>query len=113
MKPLTKTVIEYIEAEGIEVTDSISLEIPDNLEVGRQNPLNLVDIVDRLDYSQADAVVLSVCVQMPSLEAIQKVEDKIGLPVLSAATSTVYQILKGLKLNTFVPNAGRLLSGAY
>ncbi|GMA63410.1 maleate cis-trans isomerase family protein [Alicyclobacillus fastidiosus] len=113
MKPLTQTVIEYIQAENIEVTDSISLEIPDNLEVGRQDPLNLVEIVKRLDTSQADAVVLSACVQMPCLEAIQKVEDAIGLPVLSAATSTVYQILKRLELKPFVPNAGRLLSGAY
>ncbi|WAH39087.1 Asp/Glu racemase [Alicyclobacillus dauci] len=113
MKPLTKTVIEYIEANDIQVTDSISLEIPDNLEVGLQNPMNLFDIVDRLDYSQADAVVLSACVQMPSLEAVQKVEDKIGKPVLTAATSTVYQILKHLNLKTFVPNAGSLLSGRY
>lgn len=31
MKPLTQLVIDYIENEGIEVVDSISLEIPDNL----------------------------------------------------------------------------------
>ena len=34
---LTKLVIEYIEGEGIEVMDSISFEIPDNLEVGRRD----------------------------------------------------------------------------
>ncbi|MDE9571800.1 Asp/Glu racemase, partial [Xenorhabdus bovienii] len=39
MKPLTQLVIDYIENEGIEVIDSISLEIPDNLDVGRQDPL--------------------------------------------------------------------------
>lgn len=44
MKPLTQLVIDYIEHEGIEVVDSISLEIPDNLEVGRQNPLAPVEI---------------------------------------------------------------------
>src|SRR2546428_5985984 len=38
MRPLTKLVVDYIEAEGIEVVDSIALEIPDNLEVGRQDP---------------------------------------------------------------------------
>ena len=31
LKPLTQLVIEYIEAEGIEVVDAIALEIPDNL----------------------------------------------------------------------------------
>ncbi|BCJ87083.1 maleate cis-trans isomerase family protein [Effusibacillus dendaii] len=113
MKPLTNTVIEYITSSDIEVTDSISLEIPDNLEVGRQDPMNLLEIVKRLDHSQADAVVLSACVQMPSLAAIQKVEDQIGKPVLSAATSTVYKILKTLNLKAVVPNAGHLLSGKY
>lgn len=111
MKPLTNQVIDYIEASGIQVTDSISLEIPDNLEVGRKDPLRLVDIVKNLDTSQADAVVLSACVQMPSLEAIQTVEDNIGKPVLSASVATVYKILKTLKIDPYVPNAGSLLSG--
>jgi maleate isomerase len=112
MKPLTKMVVDYIEHSEIEVTDSISLEVADNLAVGRLDPLNLVEIVKRLDTSCADAVVLSACVQMPSLPAIQKVEDMLGLPVLSAATSTVYQILQKLNLKPVVPNAGKLLSGA-
>ncbi len=111
MKPLTNQVIEYIESNGIQVTDSISLEIPDNLEVGNQDPLNLVEIVKDLDISQADAVVLSACVQMRSLEAIQIVEDAIGKPVLSASVSTVYKILTSLNLDPYVPNAGKLLSG--
>lgn len=110
MKPLTNMVIEYIESEGIHVTDSISLEVADNLEVGKLDPLNLVNIVDHLDVSQADAVVLSACVQMQSLPAIQKVQDKLGKPVLSAAVSTVYKILKELNLKPVVPNAGYLLS---
>jgi maleate isomerase len=112
MKPLTSMVVDYIENSGIKVTDSISLEVADNLEVGRLNPLNLLEIVKDLDVSRADAVVLSACVQMPSFPAIQKVEDKLGLPVLSAGTATVYQILRSLNLETQVPNAGRLLSGS-
>lgn len=110
MKPLTNQVIDYIESSGIQVTDSISLEIPDNLEVGRQDPLRLVEIVKNLDVSQADAVVLSACVQMPSLQAIQIVEDAIRKPVLSAAVATVYKILNTLNLEPYVPNAGKLLS---
>ncbi|MGC3873451.1 maleate cis-trans isomerase family protein [Halomonas sp. GXIMD04776] len=112
MKPLTRLVVDYIEAENIEIVDSISLEIADNLEVGRRDPLALVDIVKRLDYRDADAVVLSACVQMPSLAAIQPVEDAIGLPVVSAATCTTHQMLKALNLRPQVPDAGRLLQGS-
>jgi maleate isomerase len=113
MKPLTNTVIDYIENSGIKVIDSISLEVPDNLDVGRLDPNKLPEIAKRLNVEGADAVVLSACVQMPSLAAVQKVEDQLGLPVLSAATATVYKILKKLELDTKVPDAGLLLSGKY
>ncbi|WP_428908045.1 maleate cis-trans isomerase family protein [Niallia sp. Krafla_26] len=113
MKPLTQMVVDYIEQSGIEVIDAISLEVPNNLDVGRLDPNNLPDIVKRLNIEGADAVVLSACVQMPSLPAVQKVEDQLGLPVLTAATSTVYRILKTLNLDTRVPSAGSLLSGKY
>jgi maleate isomerase len=113
MKPLTQQVIDYIEDTGIRVTDSISLEVSDNLAVGRLDPMNLVEHAKRLDIGDADAVVLSACVQMPSLPAIQKVEDILGKPVLSAATATVYRILKKLELAPVVPNAGYLLSGRF
>lgn len=113
MKPLTAMVSEYIEAEGITVADSLSLEIADNLEVGRRDPLALVKLVEQLNTAGVDAVVLSACVQMPSLAAIQPVEDALGLPVVSAATCTTYQMLKALGLETHVPQAGRLLSGNY
>jgi maleate isomerase len=113
MKPLTQQVVDYIQSEDIEVTDAMSLEVSDNLAVGRLDPMNLIAHADRLDISNADAVVLSACVQMPSLPAIQAVEDRIGKPVLSAATSTVYRILKTLGLQAQVPNAGYLLSGKY
>ena len=113
MKPLTQQVVDYIEDTGIKVTDAISLEVSDNLAVGRLDPMNLIEHAKRLDISDADAVVLSACVQMPSLPAIQQVEDMLGKPVLSAATATVYRILRKLELAPVVPDAGYLLSGKF
>ena len=113
MKPLTKMVADYIEEEGVEVADFVALEIPDNLEVAVQDPNNLVDIYKRLDLRNIDALVLSACVQMPSLSAIQKVEDECGIPVLSASVATTYQMLTKLGLEPRIPGFGSLLSGAY
>jgi maleate isomerase len=72
----------------------------------------LPGIARRLDLANAEAVVLSACVQMPSLPAIQVAEDELGLPVLSAAVATTYEILESLGLRPVVPRAGTLLSGA-
>jgi len=113
MKPLTQMVADYIEHEGIEVADKIALEIPDNLAVGRRDPLALCTIYKDLDLKGADVLVLSSCVQMPSLAAVQKVQDECGLPVVSAAIATTYQMLKQLKLATYVPDGGALLSGKF
>jgi maleate isomerase len=113
MKPLTQLVVDYIENEGIEVHDSLSLEIPDNMEVGRQNPLAPAEHVKRLNTKGVDAVVLSACVQMPSFQSVQQVENQLGLPVTTASISTVYQMLNRLGLERKVANAGALLSGKY
>lgn len=112
LKPLTKAVADYIEDAGVEVVDALSLEVPDNLAVARLDPADLRAHHRRLNLSNVDALVLSACVQMPSLPSIQPVEDEVGLPVLSAATATTFRILTELGLEPRVPGAGRLLSGA-
>jgi maleate isomerase len=113
MKPLTKMVVDYIEAEGFEVVDWVALEIPNNLDVARHDPNRLPGIVRDMRTSDVDVVVLSACVQMPSLAVVPEVEAITGKPVITAAISTTYAILKSLNLQPIVPGAGALLSGAY
>ncbi len=110
-RELTKLVAEYIEASGIEVHDALSLEVADNLEVAALDPAGLLEHWRRLDLTGCDALILSACVQMPSLAAIDPVERACGLPVLSAATATAFAMLSALGLETRIPAAGGLLSG--
>jgi maleate isomerase len=112
MAPLTQLVREYIEGEGIEVLDAVALEVPDNLAVGRLDPENLPAIARGLKREGAEALVLSACVQMPSLAAVQRVEDELGLPVITAATATTYEVLRALGHQPAITGAGRLLTGA-
>jgi len=113
MKPLTEMVVDYIRHEGFEVVDYRALEIQDNLDVAAHDPLNLPTIVAGMDTSQADVIVLSACVQMPSLSAVSIVEAQTGKPVLTASVATAWSMLKALNLDTRVPGGGALLSGAY
>ncbi len=113
MKPLTALVVDYLEDAGIQVVDSISLEIPDNLKVGLLDPRAPIEITRNLNLKGVDAVVASACVQMPSLASIQPIEDRIGLPVLSSSVATAFAMLKRLGLETSVPGFGSLLSGQY
>jgi maleate isomerase len=112
MRPLTDLVVAYIENEGIEVIDSLCFEIPDNLEVGLRDPMQLIEDVRGLNTEGADVVVASACVQMPSLPAIQRIEDMLGIRTVSTAVCTVRRMLDHLKLEPIVPGAGALLAGA-
>jgi maleate isomerase len=111
MRPLAALVVRYIENEGIEVIDWTCFEIPDNLEVGRRDPMRLVEDVRSLNTKGADVVVASACVQMPSLPAIRPIEEMLGIPTVSTAVCTVRGMLDRLGLPPVVPDAGALLAG--
>jgi maleate isomerase len=107
---LTATVVSYLEASGVEVADFVSLGVADNCAVGRLDPADLPEIASGLNRSGCDAVVLSACVQMPSLAAIPEAEARLELPVLSAAVATTWDLLTSLGRSALVPDAGYLLS---
>jgi maleate isomerase len=116
LPPLTERVVAYLGDLGIEVVDAISLGIADNREVGRQDPARLVELAGRLDRRHAEAIVLSACVQMPSLPAITEVERRTGLPVVTAATATAHALLGRLGplgLPPMIDGAGWLLAGRH
>src|SRR5690606_1767777 len=113
MRPLTDMVVDYIEHQGIRVKESIAMEIPDNLEVVAQKTMNLLDSFTRLVLTGGDVLVASACVQMPSLEAIDKIEEEIGIPVTSAAVCTTYEMMKKIGIKAQSTIGGSLLSGKY
>jgi len=106
---LTQAVLKYIEAEGIAVHSFANFRIERNSDVGRRDPMLLLEDVKRLDVRGVDAVVLSVCVQMPSLPAIHEAQRRLGIPVTSTAACTVRGMLDRLGLAPEVPGAGALL----
>ncbi|MCX0271892.1 maleate cis-trans isomerase [Nocardia zapadnayensis] len=109
MEPLAKQVVEYLEAEGFEVADWRALEVADNNEVGCIPGERVMEAARSLNLTGLDALVISCCVQMPSLSLVQPAEDEFGLPVVSAATVGAYSILRGLGLPVAIDGAGSLL----
>jgi maleate isomerase len=109
---LTAMMADYLAHYGIEVVDSVSLCVQDNLEVGRLDPALLRDHIATMQLSRADAVIGSACVQMRSLSAVPALEQEFGLPVVTAATATVVELLAALGLPARIPDAGQLMAAA-
>jgi maleate isomerase len=109
MRPLAQKVVEYLEAEGFSVADWRALEVPDNVEVGCIPGDRIMAAARSMNLAGVDALVLSCCVQMPSLSLVDAAEQELGLPVLSAATAGAYSVLRALGLSVDIPGAGSLL----
>ncbi len=109
LRPLAEQVVAYLTAEGFEVSDWRALEVAGNAEVGRIPGDRVLGAARDLDLRGADALVISACVQMPSLDLIGPAEAEFGVPVLSAATAGAYSLLRALGLPAGLPRAGHLL----
>lgn len=109
MRPLAEQVVVYLEAEGLEIVDWAALEVGDNTDVGCIPGNRVMAAARGLDLSDADALVISCCVQMPSLPLVGVAEEELGLPVISAATAGAFCLLRALGLPTELPDAGSLL----
>lgn len=89
-------VADYLTAEGFIVRDYVNLRVTDNTEVGRIDSARVLDALATLKTDGADRIVLSACVQMPSLAALPQARRRSAVPVTSAAECTAKQILRRL-----------------
>jgi maleate isomerase len=100
MPALTETVRAYIEAEGVEVVSYRGLSVSHNAAVGCIPADKVRTAVSELDLIDVDALILSACVQMPSLGLIGEMQDALGVPVLTAASATAAASLAALGRST-------------
>lgn len=95
---LSQIVVEYIENEGIAVVQARNFRVVDNQEVGQIPGERLLGALREMDTSQADAVVLSACVQMPSIGVLDEARRLVSVPVTSTAECTARSMLRALGL---------------
>lgn len=107
---INQVFIDYLANEGIIVADTRTLGMSDGKEIGRLNPRAPVALSQELMLSGVDAIVASACVQMPSLNAIEEIERRTGIPTVSGTSCTAYALLKRLGRPTKASGLGTLFS---
>lgn len=109
LQPLAQKVVGYLDAEGFDIADYRALEVESNKDVGCIPGENIMDAARSLNLTGVDALVISACVQMPSLPLIEPAEQEFGLPVISAATAGAFSILRAVGIPTDIAGSGSLL----
>jgi len=109
---LTKVVCSYLESQGSSIIKAVSRSVSDNSLVGKLSILELKKIASECS-AEANGIVLSACVQMPSALIIEEVEREVNKTVITAASATFFQAMLKLGIQPELQGFGSLLNGKY
>jgi len=98
---------KFLEQNGFTIVKIEGLGITDNLEIGRQKPETVTRIAENVDTLQSDGIFLS-CTNLPTVEVVASLEKKLGKPVISSNTATMWGMLKKIGYKHAVRDYGSL-----
>ena len=98
---------KFLEQSGFTIVKIEGLGITDNLEIGRQKPENISRMAELVDTLQSEGIFLS-CTNLPTIEVIASLEKKLGKPVVSSNTATMWFMLKRIGYKHAVEGYGSL-----
>lgn len=99
----------YFEAAGLTVVGGAYLGITDNFKLAEPTPEMLFKLgTDGWDQ-RADALIIS-CLNTPSHTVIDRLEEKLGKPVITSTQATLWHLLRLAGVNDKIRGYGRLLT---
>lgn len=98
----------FLEANGVTVLAAHGLGLVDNLAVGRLDDSSAYELTRRIDCPDADGIVLA-CTNWKTMDAIERLEQELGKPVISTTQVSVWAALRALGEHEPVNGFGCLL----
>ncbi len=98
----------FLEENGFEVIRIIGLGIKDNVKIGSLKPEVAYNLALKAYYPNVDAIFIS-CTNFRTIEIVEKLENKIGKPVISSNTATLWNMLRFVGYNEPINGYGKLL----
>ncbi len=106
-KKLNDEVIDFFKQENFEITSNSYFDIASDIDIGKVDSDYLFDVLSKMDLKGADALFIS-CTALPALSIIDKLEKKIGKPVLSSNQALIWDTLEKIGKNTSINGFGKL-----
>ena len=97
----------FFENKNFTVTDDSTLDIMAMAEVPRVPPERLDGLVQSLDCTKPEAIVL-LATDLPTLASIEALETAVGLAVLSSNSCLLWSALRTIGVDSVVPALGQL-----
>lgn len=104
---VTAKLVTLLEAEGYEVTDSQSLSMTAEWQIGNAAPSVWADLAKRVDSPTADCVLLA-CGGIRTAAVMTSLENDLGKPVVSAPAATMWHALRTVGVTDKVADVGAL-----
>ncbi len=100
----------FFAARGFTVGDHATLDIAAMAEVPRIGPRRLANLVEGLDRTAAQAVVL-LATDLPTFASIEALERATGIAVLGSNQTLLWAALRTIGNRAGIPTLGRLFAG--
>ena len=100
---------DYFAQKGCEIISHHCLNIADDRDIARVNEDDLIAMAEEIDQADADAVFLS-CTALPAVSIIERLEDRLGKPVISSNQAMIWMALRLAGCDYQTPKGGKLFT---
>ena len=107
-KKLNNEVVEFFKKNKFIVTSNSYFDIHSDIDIGKINKKYLFKVLSKMKLNGAQALFIS-CTALPASSIIEKLENKLGILVLSSNQTLIWNTLKSIGVKNKINGFGRLL----
>ena len=108
-KKLNDEIIDYFSSQGFDIVVNTYLDIAADYDIGKVDQNFLLETLSQIEIKNADALFIS-CTALPVLNIIERLEKKLGKPVITSNQSLIWDTLESIGMNKDIQGFGKLFS---
>jgi len=106
-KSLNEDVAKYFIKEGFTITSNVYFDIDIDTDIAKVDPEYLYETMLNMNLDEAEALFIS-CTNLPALNIIKRLEDKLNKIVLSSNQVLIWDTLRTLGRKDKIQGYGKL-----
>ena len=99
----------FFEENNIDVLEHKTLDISDSIAIGKTGIEEIYNLAKSFNNKNADSLVIS-CTNLKTFGIIDRLEEEIGIPVITSTQSILWQFLKHFKYKGILRGYGRIFN---